>query len=48
MLHKAHPGQMVSEGVSGVRQNSKAKVQWTPCRGQPHMRDKLTITGREP
>ena len=41
--HKVHARRMVSEGVSGVRPNSKAKVWWTRRRGQSHMRAKSTI-----
>jgi len=41
--HKVHAGRMVSEGVAGVRPNSKAEVQWTRRRGQAHMRAKSTI-----
>jgi len=48
MLYKVHARQMVLEGVSGVRPNLKAKVRWTPSRGQPHMRDKSTMKGHTP
>jgi len=44
--HKVYARQMVSEGVSGVRPNSKAEVLWTRRRGQSRMRDKSTIKDR--
>jgi len=44
--HKVHPRRMLSEGVSGVRLNSKAKVRWTHHRGQSHMKAKSRIKDR--
>jgi len=44
--HKVHARRRVSEGVSGVRLNSKAKVRWTRRRGQSQMRVKSTIKDR--
>jgi len=41
--HKVDARRMVFEGVSGVRPNSQAKLRWTDCRGQSHMRGKSTI-----
>jgi len=46
--HKVHARRMVSEGVSGVRPNSKPEVRWIRYRGQPHMRAKSTIMVRAP
>jgi len=47
--HKVHARRMVSdsEGVLGVRPNSKAEVRWTRHRGLSHMRAKTTIKDSE-
>jgi len=45
MLHKDH---VVTNGVGGglgSETSTKVKIRWTPRKGQPHMRDKLTIKG---
>jgi len=44
--HKVHARRMVSEGVSGVRPNSKVEVRWTRHSGQSHTRAKTTIKDR--
>ena len=44
--HKVHGRRMVSEGVAGVRPNSKAEVRWTRRSGQSHMRAKSKIKDR--
>jgi len=44
--HKVHARRMLSEGVSGVRPNSKGKVRWTCHRGQSHMRARSRIKDR--
>jgi len=40
---KVHARRRVSEEVSSMTPNSKAKVRWIRLRGQSHMRDKSTI-----
>jgi len=44
--HKVYARQMVCDGVSRVRPNSKAKVRWTRHRGQSYMKAKSTINDR--